>query len=85
MVGIQGRPEIPVADFGEALGLQPSLVLGFDAKLFGLASNNGQMISQVGSKSKAVEGIDHLAQLIARREAPPAPKKSFLASLLKGK
>jgi pilus assembly protein CpaE len=85
MVGIQGRPEIPVADFGEALGVQPSLVLGFDPKLFGLASNNGQMISQVGSKSKAVEGIDHLAQMIARREPPPAPKKTFLASLLKGK
>jgi pilus assembly protein CpaE len=85
MVGIQGRPEIPVADFGDALGIPASLVLGFDPKLFGQASNNGQMISQVGGKSKAVEGIDHLAQLIARREAPPPPKRSFLANVLKRK
>lgn len=85
MVGVLGRPEIPVNDFGDALGVQPSLVLGFDAKLFGQAANNGQMISQVTSRSKAVEGIDHLAQLISRREAPPPAKKSFLNSLLKGK
>ncbi|HET9160763.1 MAG TPA: AAA family ATPase, partial [Caulobacteraceae bacterium] len=47
MVGVQGRPEIPVTDFGDALGIQPSLVLGFDPKLFGQAANNGQMIAQV--------------------------------------
>ena len=85
MVGVPGRPEIPVKDFGEALGVQPSLVIGFEPKLFGQAANNGQMISEVNIKSKAVEGIHHLAQLITRREAPPAAKKSVFSSLFKGK
>ena len=52
-VGLPGRPEIPLKDFGEALGLTPCMVVAFDAKLFGQAANNGQMIAEVGPKSKA--------------------------------
>jgi pilus assembly protein CpaE len=81
--GIKDRPEIPVKDFGEALGLSPSLVLPFDPKLFGAAANNGQMIAEISAKSKAAEGLNALAQLISRREPPPQPKKSLLAGLLK--
>src|SRR5690606_27353313 len=55
-VGVPGRPEIPAKDFGAALGLHPCLVLPFDAKLFGAASNNGQMILEAGARSKAAEG-----------------------------
>ncbi len=84
-VGVQGRPEIPVKDFGEALGLTPALVLPFDPKLFGKAANNGQMIHEVGPKTKAAEGLDHLAQLISRREPVQAVKRSSLASLFKRK
>ncbi len=46
-VGVPGRPEIPVKDFGEALGIQPSLVLPFDPKPYGQAANNGQMLAEV--------------------------------------
>ena len=84
-VGVPGRPEIPVKDFGEALGLTPSLVLPFDPKPFGQAANNGQMVAEVAPKSKAAEGIDHLARLISRREAPPAQKSSVFSSLFKKK
>ena len=84
-VGVPGRPEIPVKDFGEALGLTPSLVLPFDPKPFGMAANNGQMVAEVAPKSKAAEGIDHLARLISRREPPPAQKASVLSSLFKKK
>ncbi|MBV9510131.1 MAG: AAA family ATPase, partial [Caulobacteraceae bacterium] len=82
-VGTPGRPEVPTKDFAAALGLEPALVLNFDPKLFGQASNNGQMIEEINAKSKAAEGLQDLAQLIARREAPPAPRKSMLSSLLK--
>jgi pilus assembly protein CpaE len=78
-VGVPGRPEIPVKDFGEALGLTPALCLPFDPKLFGQAANNGQMLTEVNPKSRSAEGIDHLAEQIARRE-PPAPQKSSLLS-----
>jgi pilus assembly protein CpaE len=85
-VGVPGRPEIPVKDFGEAMGSSPVLVLPFDAKLFGKAANNGQMIFEVAAKSKAAEGLEHLAQLIARREAvAPPPRSSRLSSLFKRK
>jgi pilus assembly protein CpaE len=85
-VGVQGRPEIPVKDFGEALGLVPALCLPFDAKLFGQAANNGQMLEEVNGKTRVVDGINHLAQLIGRREAlPPKAKASLLGALLKRK
>jgi pilus assembly protein CpaE len=84
-VGVPGRPEIPVKDFGEALGLSPSLVLPFDPKLFGQAANNGQMLSEVNAKSKSAEGIDYLARLISRREAPVVAKTSLLSGLFKKK
>ncbi|UTP39228.1 CpaE family protein [Phenylobacterium sp. LH3H17] len=84
-VGVPGRPEIPVKDFGEALGLTPTLCLPFDPKLFGQAANNGQMVSEVGPKSRSAEGIDHLAQQIARRDPPAVQKTSLLSNLLKRK
>lgn len=84
-VGVPGRPEIPVKDFGEALGVTPSLVVPFDAKLFGQAANNGQMICEIGPKTKVAESLNQFAQLISRREPPPQPKKSLLGGLFKGK
>ena len=84
-VGLPGRPEIPVKDFAEALGLETALCLPFDAKLFGQAANNGQMIEELGGRSKAAEGLQQLAQVLARREAPPALKKSPFAGLFKRK
>jgi pilus assembly protein CpaE len=72
-VGLPGRPEIPLKDFGDALGLPLSVVIGFDAKLFGQAANNGQMIDEVGPKSKQVESLDALARMISRREAGEEP------------
>ncbi len=84
-VGVPGRPEIPVKDFGEALGVQPSLVLPFDPKPYGMAANNGQMLAEVAPKSKAAEGLEHLARLISRREPPPSQKSSMLSGLFKKK
>jgi len=84
-VGVPGRPEIPAKDFGDALGLPPSLVLPFEPKAFGQAANHGQMIGEVAPKSKAAEGMGQLAQLIARRDPPPAQKSSLLGGLFKKK
>jgi pilus assembly protein CpaE len=57
----------------------------FDPKLFGHAANNGQMIEEVGDSSKAAVGLQQLARVLARRDPPPAPKKSLLAGLFKRK
>jgi pilus assembly protein CpaE len=84
-VGVPGRPEIPVKDFAAALGVEPSLVLPFDPKSFGQAANNGQMLLEGGVKSKAADGLVHLAQLISKREAPPQRAKGLLDGILKRK
>ena len=82
-VGLPGRPEIPVKEFGKNLGLEPALVLPFDAKLFGTAANNAQMIQQLNPKAKAAEGLMQFAQVLSRREAVVAPaQKSTAGSLI---
>ena len=84
--GMPGRPEIPVKEFAKALNFEPALVLPFDAKLFGEASNNGQMLVELSPKSKTVEGLLQFAQTLSRREAAPvAPPKarSLIERLLK--
>jgi pilus assembly protein CpaE len=84
-VGMPGRPEVPAKDFAAALGIDASITIGFDAKLFGQAANNGQMIGEINARSKAAEGLDRLAQLIARREATVVAKTSMLSGLFKRK
>ena len=46
-VGMPKRPEISIEDFGKGLEMEPAVVVPFNAKLFGGASNNGQMIAEV--------------------------------------
>ena len=52
-VGMSKRPEIKAAEFAEAVGLNPVVVIPFDPKLFGNASNNGQMIADVAAHAAA--------------------------------
>ncbi|WP_433932866.1 AAA family ATPase [Brevundimonas diminuta] len=75
-VGIPGRPEIPAKDFGAALGVHPSLSIPFDAKVFGAAANNGQMIVDAAAKTKAAEAFETLAQIVSRRELPAATTRA---------
>jgi pilus assembly protein CpaE len=84
-VGMPGRPEVPIKDFAAALGLEPALILPFDPKLFGQAANNGQMIEEVNARSKSAEGLQRLAQLVARRDPPQVARKSALSGLFKRK
>ena len=84
-VGVPGRPEIPVKDFGEALDLVPALVLPFEPKLFGQAANNGQMLAEVAPRGKTTEALAELAQQISRREAPAPQKSSLLSGLFRRK
>jgi pilus assembly protein CpaE len=82
MVGLPKRPEIPLKDFGQAIGLQPDLSLPFDAHLFGTAANNGQMIFDVAADSKCAQAIDQLASLLSGRDVQ-AEKPSLIKKLLR--
>ena len=89
-VGIQKRPEIAVADFAKAVDLTPACIIPFEAKLFGTASSNGQMVSQVEANSKPAEAIHQLAMMLIGRIEPPKKKAKgfslpFMAKLGKRK
>jgi pilus assembly protein CpaE len=82
-VGVLKRPEIPVSDFARGVGIEPTLVVPYDAKSFGTASSNGQMIFDVAPKSKAAEELTKLAQLLSGHEAPAKPAKFAFGPLMK--
>jgi pilus assembly protein CpaE len=80
------RPEIPVKDFAETVGIAPVLVLPFEPQLYGSAANNGQMIPEVQPRSSTADSIRQLAELVTGR-AVQAEDKSALPflSFLTGK
>jgi pilus assembly protein CpaE len=81
-VGVQKRPEIPVAEFAKAVGAQPVASIPFDAHVFGTAASNGQMINEVGPKSKPAEQIQELAQMLIGKPAGQAAEKTSGGSAL---
>ena len=83
--GIAKRPEIPVKDFAETVGVEPSLVMPFDPQLFGNAANNGQMLNELAPKSLAAAGIRRLAEIVTGRVPQPIQKPSPIFSLFAGK
>jgi pilus assembly protein CpaE len=84
--GIPKRPEIPVKDFAETIGIQPSVILPFEPHLYGAAANNGQMLIEVQPRSQTADGIRQLAELVTGRPAQAADKTSIpFLSFLTGK
>ena len=81
MVGLPKRPEIPPKDFGQAIGVEPTLILPFDAQLFGTAANNGQMVFDVAPESKVAQGLDQLAAQLTGKE-PQVVKPSLFKKLM---
>jgi pilus assembly protein CpaE len=71
-VGVPRRPEIPAGDFACSVGAEPAIVVPFEPQIFGTASSTGQMIAEVGAKSKPAELIETFALDLAGRGAAPA-------------
>jgi len=77
MVGVPKKPEIPFKDFAEALGATPAASFAFDPALFGMAANNGQMVSEVAPLNKIAVEIDTLAASLTGKK-PAEVKRSGL-------
>ena len=75
-VGIQKRPEITVADFTNALNIDPIAVIPFEPALFGTASNNGQMISEADPKSPIAETMVIMSQVLTGKAEVRSKKKA---------
>ena len=81
-VGVPKRPEIPVSDFSKTIETEPTCIIPHDAKLFGTAANNGQMISEVEPKGKTAEVFANLANLIAGRVETRRAKRGLFDPIL---
>jgi pilus assembly protein CpaE len=83
-VGVPKRPEIPPADFGKAIGVEPSVIIPHDPQSFGLAQGNGQMLFEVAPKSKSAEMLNDLAEIIAGARPKAAKAAKFdLSGMMK--
>jgi len=81
MCGVPKRPEIPVKDFAAAIGVEPEIIVPFEPEVFGMAANNGQMISETSPTAKSSVAIDQLASILTGR-AIQQEQKSFIKKLL---
>jgi len=79
--GVPKRPEIPVKEFATAIGQEPVLVIPFEPQLFGMASNNGQMLAQIQPTARPSEGMRLLAEMVTGRPVSQPQKKSGLSFL----
>lgn len=80
-VGTPRRPEIAPAEFIKALETTGALISPFDAKLFGAAANNGQMLEEIDPNAKIVNLLKTLGRELMGRPASPE-RKNILDSLL---
>lgn len=79
-IGVPRRPEVPVKDFAEALGIEPAAILNFEPIVFGAAANNGQMLFESAPQAKVTLALEALAGRLCGRE-PTQRKASLLAKV----
>src|SRR5271157_1468654 len=80
-VGMLKRPEIAAAEFAKAVETGPTAVVPHDAKLFGAAANNGQMIAELEANGKTAEIFEDLASALAGQAHLRKPRRSLLDPL----
>jgi pilus assembly protein CpaE len=81
-VGMLKRPEIAAADFAKAVETDPTAVISHDAKLFGAAANNGQMIAEIEPNGKIAQIFVDLASTLAGRTDTRKPRRGVLEPLI---
>jgi pilus assembly protein CpaE len=70
------RPEIPIKEFEQNLGMKATAVIDFDVETFGQAANNGQMVEEVNAKAAAAASFRQIAMAITNRRESKAEKKA---------
>jgi pilus assembly protein CpaE len=81
-VGMLRRPEINPAEFARTAEVKPVAVIPHDARLFGVAANNGQMVAEIDPKGKIAQTFDELAQAVAGWAAPARSNNGLLDPLM---
>jgi pilus assembly protein CpaE len=81
-VGMLKRPEIAAGEFAKAVETDPTAIIPHDAKLFGGAANNGQMIAEIEPNGKTAQIFVDLASALAGRPDTRKPKRGVLEPLI---
>src|SRR5579863_3018962 len=81
-VGLLKRPEIALADFTKTVEVAPTAVIPHDAKLFGAAANNGQMIAEIEANGKVAEILADLARIVTGKIELRRSKRGLLEPLM---
>ena len=66
-VGMPKRPEIAEKDIVEIVGAEVEMSIGYDATLFGSASNNGQMLNEINVKHETVAALTDLNDALVKK------------------
>jgi pilus assembly protein CpaE len=82
MVGVPKRPEIKGPEFAKAIEVDPIVTIPFDPYVFGMASNNGQMIEEVSANHKVAAMFRQLAQRLTGRAETRKPSSGLLSPLM---
>ena len=82
-VGMPKRPEIEVGEFAKAIESRPIAAIPFDSKLFGTASNNGQMIAEISASHRTTLLFQQIAQQLTGRGEAKKPRRSLLSPIIK--
>jgi pilus assembly protein CpaE len=77
------RPEIEVGEFAKAIESRPIAAIPFDSKMFGTASNNGQMIAEISANHRTTLLFQQIAQQLTGRGDAKKPQRSFLPPIFK--
>jgi pilus assembly protein CpaE len=81
-VGMARRPEITVAEFERTVEVKPIAIIPHDAKLFGAAANNGQMIAEMEPNGKIARMFDELALAVGGWAEPSRSRMGFFQPLM---
>jgi pilus assembly protein CpaE len=82
MVGMPKRPEITPGDFAKAIEDQPLAVIPFEAQIFGMAANNGQMIAEIAAGHRISESFRNVAKVLTGRGETKRPRSGVLPPIL---
>jgi pilus assembly protein CpaE len=82
-VGMPKRPEIEVSGFAKAIESRPIAAIPFDSRMFGTASNNGQMIAEISANHRTTLLLQQIARQLTGHGELKTPRLSLFSPIIK--
>ena len=70
-------------EFAKAIECRPIAAIPFDSRMFGTASNNGQMIAEISANHRTTLLFQQIAQQLTGRGEMKKPRRSFLSPIIR--